>query len=174
MSNRTFGSAYSIVRQQMKLNVRPAKRSDAELAIRTVTESIQELCVADHHNDAATLQHWLNNKTPASFETWITNSENFCVVGEVDGVLSGVGLLKSSGEIQLFYVAPNAQRKGLGTAIHAAFEGHASLLRINNLHLSSTDAARPFYEAAGYQPSGARQHMYGQLWCFPYTKQLRL
>ncbi|MGA9853206.1 MAG: GNAT family N-acetyltransferase [Gammaproteobacteria bacterium] len=157
----------------MKLSVRPARTSDSEIAIQTVIASIQELCVADHHNDPATLQRWLSNKTPASFETWINNQENFCVIGEIGGVLSAVGLLHNSGEIRLFYVAPDAQRKGIGKAIHAALEEHASLLNMKNLHLSSTDAARPFYEAVGYQASGTREHMYGQLWCFPYIKQLQ-
>jgi N-acetylglutamate synthase-like GNAT family acetyltransferase len=157
----------------MKLNVRPARTSDAELAIQTVIASIRELCVADHHNDAATLERWLGNKTPASFETWINNPENFCVIGEVSGVLSAVGLLHDSGEIRLFYVAPDSQRKGLGIAIHIALEAHASLLNMERLHLCSTDAARSFYERVGYQASGAHKHMYGQLWCFPYTKQLQ-
>lgn len=157
----------------MKLNVRPARSSDAERVTQLVIASIQELCVADHHNDPATLQRWLTNKTPASFKTWLNNPENFCVVGDMDGVLSAVGLLHNSGEIRLFYVAPGAQRKGLGTVIHAALEEHASLSGMQSLHLCSTDAARSFYEAAGYQGSAARKHMHGQLWCFPYTKQLQ-
>ena len=157
----------------MSVQTRLAKANDAVLVTDIVCLSIRELCVSDHHNDPATLDRWLANKTPANFESWIQNQDNHCVVGEIDNHLCGVGLLHSSGEIRLFYLAPGTQRHGLGAAIHAALEEHAHAWGLQSLHLQSTDAARPFYEAMGYVASAPRNHLHGRLWCYPYRKWLQ-
>lgn len=156
----------------MMVRTRLAKANDAILATDVVCRSIRELCVSDHHNDPGTLDRWLANKTPAHVESWIRNRDNHCVVGEIDNRLCGVGLLHDSGEIRLFYLAPGAQRQGLGRVIHAALEEHARAWGHQSLHLQSTDAARPFYEAMGYVASAPRNHLHGQLWCYPYRKHL--
>lgn len=154
-------------------SVRRAENKDAGVAMQLIRRSIEELCVADHRNDPVTLAGWLANKTPENFRSWIANPDNFCVVVEADGRLSGVGLLHRGGEIQLFYLAPGAQRQGMGRAIHAALEAQARAWGLQKLHLDSTAMARPFYEALGYQATGASIPRFGVLRCYPYEKVLR-
>jgi len=154
-------------------SLRRAEQRDADAAIDLVRQSTIYLCVADHHNDAATLATWLANKTPQNFLKWLSTPENFCVVVESAGRLLGVGVLHRSGEILLFYLAPDAQRRGIGTMIHAALEKKAAQWGVTSLHLDSTALARPFYEALGYQPDGAAVTRFGVLQCFPYSKQLQ-
>jgi ribosomal protein S18 acetylase RimI-like enzyme len=96
------------------ISVRPAEQRDADVAIDVVRRSIAQLCIADHHNDEETLTTWLANKTPQNFLSWLSNVDNFCVVVESDGRLVGVGVLHRRGEILLFYLAPGAQRQGIG------------------------------------------------------------
>src|SRR5574337_1217214 len=152
--------------------VRQAKSEDAEVAVRVVRRSIEELCTADHHNDAETLTKWLANKTPENFRSWISDPDNFCVVTEADGQLSGVGLVDRTGEIKLFYMAPDSQRQGMGRAIHAALEAQARAWRLRKLQLDSTFLARPFYEALGYRATGDAKVRFGVLRCYPYEKLL--
>src|SRR6185295_14627205 len=119
------------------ISVRPAEQRDAEAAIGVVRRSITELCVADHRNDEETLATWLTNKTPRSFLGWLSNADNFCVVAESNDSLLGVGVLQRRGEILLFYLAPGAQRRGIGKLVHAALKKKASQWRLMSLHLES-------------------------------------
>ena len=58
---------------------RLATRKDAEPAVHVLRRSIIELCVADHGNDAALLEKWLENKTVRDFCSWLEASGS-CVV----------------------------------------------------------------------------------------------
>lgn len=152
--------------------VRAATPKDADIAVQVVRRSIAEHCTADHHNDAAILTKWLANKTPENFRTWIADLDNFCVVAEVDGKVSGVGLVHRSGKIKLLYLAPGSQRLGICRAIYATLEKKARAWGLRKLHLDSTAMARPFYEALSYQASGEAKLRFGVLRCYPYEKRL--
>lgn len=156
----------------MTLAVRLASSGDAEAVVALVRRSITELCTADHHNDAAILDRWLANKTPENFRAWISGPDNFCVVAEIDGRVSGVGLVHRSGEIWLVYLAPGSLRQGMGRAIHAALETQARAWGLRKLHLDSTLLAQVFYAALGYHPAGAVTSHYCAMQCYPYEKIL--
>ncbi|MEO7323212.1 MAG: GNAT family N-acetyltransferase [Dokdonella sp.] len=152
--------------------LRQANPGDADAVTDVVRQSITQLCEADHQNDPHTLATWLANKTPQRFLAWISNPDNFCVVATIDDRVSGVGLLHRKGEIRLFFLAPGAQRQGIGKEIHAALEQKAIEWSLKNLHLESTFAACKFYEALGYQSTGAATVRFGVFACYPYEKYL--
>ena len=158
----------------MTPTVRSAVDGDAETAVQVVCQSITELCVADHCNDADTLARWLANKTPENFRTWIADLDNFCVVAEVDGKVSGVGLVHRSGKIKLLYLAPGSQRLGIGRAIYATLEEKARAWGLRKLHLDSTAMARSFYEALSYQASGEAQATLRRVAVLPIRKEARI
>jgi GNAT superfamily N-acetyltransferase len=155
------------------ISVRPAEERDADAAIDVVRRSINQLCVLDHHNDEKTLANWLANKTAENFLTWLSNTDNFCVVAESSSRLVGVGVLNRRGEILLLYLAPGAQRQGIGKMVHDALEEKASQWGLTSLHLDSTALACRFYEAAEYRSAGLPVERFGGLQCFPYAKQLQ-
>jgi GNAT superfamily N-acetyltransferase len=155
------------------LTVRQAQPKDAEAAVEVVRRSITELCTADHRRDAETIAKWLSNKTVQHFVSWMSNEDNFFVVGEMSGGVLGVGLLNRSGEINLLYLAPNAQRQGMGKAIHAALEEKARAWGLQELKLDSTALACPFYEKLGYRSAGVARPRFGVLHSYPYTKMLQ-
>ena len=163
----------SCVRLQKIEMVRPATAQDAALVIEVVRQSITVSCEADHKNDGATLDRWLANKKPESFESWIANPENFCVVAESEGGVRGVGLLHCGGEVRLFYMSPGYQHRGLGRRIHSALESHALSLGLPKLRLESTLLACKFYEALGYIPAGTEKSLFGVLRVYPYEKPLQ-
>jgi GNAT superfamily N-acetyltransferase len=152
--------------------VRTAEAKDAAAAVELVRRSITELCMADHHGDAETLAKWLSNKTVPNLAAWFSSNDNFCVIAESAGRVVGVGLLHRSGEINLFYLAPGVQRRGIGKAIHAALEEQARVWALRELKLDSTTLARAFYEKLGYRSTGAAEPRFGELQVYPYEKTL--
>jgi N-acetylglutamate synthase-like GNAT family acetyltransferase len=131
------------------------------------------LCILDHRGDTDTLAKWLANKTPQHFHSWVASADNFCVVAEADGQVVGVGLLHRSGEIRLCYLAPGAQRKGIGKAIYLALEVQAKAWGLRTLRLESTVSARQFYEALGFRSAGTATPGFGISHCHPYEKELQ-
>jgi GNAT superfamily N-acetyltransferase len=154
------------------ITVRKAQPEDAQVAVSVLRRSIRDLCVADHHGDQETIAQWLANKTEPAFRSWLANEENYCVVGEVDQRIVGVGLINTTGEILLCYVAPGFQRQGIGNAIYSRLEDKAKAWRIRKLHLASTIGAQPFYESVGYRRTGAAKPGFGISQCHPYEKTL--
>jgi GNAT superfamily N-acetyltransferase len=154
--------------------VRPASRADVVGAVDAVRSSITELCVDDHRNDAATLEHWLRNKTVEHFERWLLDPGNFVVVSHDGAVVCGVGLLRRSGHVHLCYVRPERQRLGVGRAVLTALEAQASAWDIEELRLTSTATARLFYEKQGYRSDGEPEPGFGVVRGYPYRKRLAL
>jgi len=152
--------------------VRQAQPEDAEAAVAIVRRSITELCTDDHQGDPDTISTWLSNKTVQDFVSWMASDDNFFVIAEAGGRLSGVGLLDRSGEIRLLYLAPNAQRQGAGKAIHLALEQKAQAWGLVALTLDSTALACTFYEKLGYRSAGAKRPRFGVLYSYPYKKVL--
>ena len=153
--------------------VRQADPKDAQEAADVLRRSITELCALDHRGDANTLAAWLANKTPQNFLSWLASEDNFCVVAEANSHVVGVGLLHRSGEIRLCYLAPGAQRKGIGKAIYLALEEQAKAWGLRTLRLESTISARQFYEGLGFLSGGIATPGFGISHCHPYEKQLQ-
>ena len=152
---------------------RAAETCDAQAAVAVLRRSIIELCVADHQNDPATLEKWLENKTVEHFHAWLANERNACVITESGAKLNGVGMIGRNGEILLCYVLPEAQGRGFGRAILGALEERAAAWRLQKLRLASTMMARAFYEKHGYVSAGDdRACGIGLASCYPYEKTL--
>jgi len=156
------------------VSTRLATPADAEEAVAVVRESIMLLCEADHQGDAPTLERWLRNKTPEHFKTWCADPDTRLVVGELAATIAGVAALHRSGEIRLCYVRPEFVRSGVGRALMGALEASAREWNIANLKLSSSLAARNFYERCGYVSTGASTPLFGMLRCYPYAKSLSI
>jgi GNAT superfamily N-acetyltransferase len=132
------------------VDVRAATPDDAEEAVETLRTSIRQLCVADHQNDPATLQRWLANKTPSVFREWRTDEANYLVIATMEGCICGVGLVRTTGILNLCYTRPGFQGRGVGKAILSALEERARQWGLSELRLLSTTNARPFYERHGF------------------------
>lgn len=154
------------------LAIRPATPQDASEAVAVLRESITLSCVDDHHNDRATLEAWLHNKTVAEFEHWLDTPERSVFVAECRSSIGAVGAVHRCGELRQLYVRPDMQRMGLGGALLEALEAAARDWGLTFLQLGSSSAARGFYERFGYVPSGDPIPGFGLSFCFPYRKRL--
>jgi GNAT superfamily N-acetyltransferase len=153
--------------------VRRATSGDAAASAALLVASITTLCIADHGNDAATLERWLRNKTAGHFEQWVADPANRLFVAELGTTVAGVGLLQESGTVHLCYVLPGMQRHGIGRALIGRVELEAKNLGLAALRLSSSGSACGFYERLGFVPDGEAATAFGVLKTFPYVKELR-
>jgi GNAT superfamily N-acetyltransferase len=152
------------------MHVRAAKAEDAEDACRVIRRSIAELCHADHRGDVHTLNLWLANKTLENMRRWISQNHVF-VATQADAVI-GVGAIRSSGEVMLNYVSPDARFSGVSRAIMGRLEAQARELGVDTITLLSSATARQFYMALGYRGTGTPVRGFGVTLGFPMAKPL--
>ena len=57
--------------RRLEMLIRVANKSDAKEAYWVLRRSIKELCSADHHDDARTMEKWLRNKITENVLKWM-------------------------------------------------------------------------------------------------------
>jgi GNAT superfamily N-acetyltransferase len=137
------------------VKIRPALSDDAVAACEVLRRSITELCIADHNNDPAILEAWLENKTAEHVRSWIANPGNVMLVATEGEAILAVGAVTAGGEIILNYVSPGARFRGVSKALLKQLEATAAALGNDVCVLTSTVTARSFYQSAGYRADGA-------------------
>jgi len=130
------------------LRIRIATHSDAEAGSRVLRHSIEQLCQADHADDASVIARWIENKTPARLHEWVDHDGASLYVAEA-GHLLGVGMIANDGEIMLNYVSPDARWQGVTKAMLAHMETEARRAGLTRCTLATTKTARAFYELRG-------------------------
>src|SRR5262245_12803347 len=153
------------------MQFREARPEDAEGACEVVRRSITELCHADHRGDGFTLALWLANKTPENTRRWIAT--HYMLVATDVGAIRGVGMIASSGEVLLNYVAPEARFCGVSKGLVARLEARARELGVTTVILQSSTTARRFYLGAGYRAPGPATMGFGLTLCHPMAKEMR-
>lgn len=154
------------------INIRDATPEDATAACEVLRRSIAELCIADHHNDAAILAMWLANKTPEIVTSWIVRHDNSVLVAVEEDRILAVGSVTDAGEIQLNYVSPDARFRGISRSLLRALEQRAVARGNKQSNLVSTETARRFYLSAGYIEAGPPEGRFGTTSSYPMVKQL--
>ena len=155
-----------------EVKIRQAAPADVAATCELVRNSITELCVEDHHGDAATIAAWHANKTNANFEAWISSPRHIALIAEKAGTAAGFALLNLNGTIALLYVAPAFRFGGVSKAMLAAIEERAMAAGITELRLESTATALPFYERRGFRRSADCVPGFGATSAYPLSKSL--
>lgn len=141
------------------LSIRAARPADAAKAAAVLAASIRDLCTADHGNDPAALAAWLANKTTEGLAAMIGDPNATVWLALREGQIVAVGQTtrdghaEGGGKITLNYVAPSARGTGASTALLAAMEHALAEQGTVTARLTSTDTARAFYLARGWQPA---------------------
>jgi GNAT superfamily N-acetyltransferase len=154
------------------MDIREASPEDANEACAVLRRSITELCAADHRNDPNLLSAWLSNKTPETVAAWMRRADASYLVAVDGGAIAAVGAVTDSGEILLNYVSPAARFRGASRALLAALEKRAAERGAMRCTLISTETARPFYRARGYEEVGAAVMKFGMESGYPMSKPL--
>ncbi|CAN5514682.1 hypothetical protein BH11PSE4_BH11PSE4_30550 [soil metagenome] len=151
--------------------IRRACIEDAASACAAMRRSITELCGADHHDDPAILGPWLANKTPHHWAEWLGYEPNTVLVAVNDDTVLSVGVVRHDGEITCNYVSPDARFKGVSKAMLAQLEATARASGNDSCNLQSTETARRFYLACGYEQVGLPQEKFGTTGAYPMLKR---
>lgn len=162
------------VERDRHIVIRRARFSDAAAACEVMRRSIVGLCSADHHDDPVILDQWLASKTPENVTAWIADVGNrvYVAVDDTNTVLA-VGAVRTDGEITLNYVSPDVRFRGVSRAMLAQLEVTARDFGHDSVRLISTETARPFYLAAGYEQVGPPQGKFGTTSSYPMQKRFR-
>jgi GNAT superfamily N-acetyltransferase len=101
--------------------------------------------------DDAVIAAWTPEKMPESYRNVIV-ANPFFVVDVTDGRLGATGFLdQSSGSVEAVFTLPQYTGKGLGSQIIEAIKSEARERGFEQLTLSSTPNAQPFYEKHGFK-----------------------
>lgn len=152
--------------------IRKARSDEAAQACDVLRRSIVELCGADHHDDPAVMRLWLANKTPAVVKGWIAHPDNFVLVAVEEETVLAVGIVRQDGEITCNYVSPDARFRGVSKAMLAQLEATAREFGNASCNLISTETARRFYRACGYEEVGVPQGKFSTSGSYPMLKWL--
>lgn len=144
----------------MSILIRPMSPDDAWAFLEVHHRSVREIAAKDY--------------PPAIIEAWarllITEDAVKCLqanpdnevrfVAEIDGRIVGIGaLVVAKSELRACYVAPEATRKGVGSALVREIEHTASAHGLTFLALDSSLTAELFYTRLGYRVLDYGQHI---------------
>ena len=104
---------------------------------------------------------WCAPPTDDYLEQFIKNPDHeLRLVAEMAGRVVGLGaLVLEDSELRGCYVAPEAVRQGVGTALVREMEHRAAAHQLDHLELLSSINAEPFYAALGYRSEGRTEHV---------------
>ena len=142
----------------MTVSVRAMRAEDARAFFDVHRAAIREIAAADY--PAAVIEAWAPPVTDAHVEQLLANPDGEVrLVAEIDGRIVGMGaIVPANAELRACYVAPDAARLGVGTAIVGALEQLARDHGLTALELDSSLTAEPFYRALAYVSEGRITH----------------
>jgi GNAT superfamily N-acetyltransferase len=145
----------SMKRITAKISIRNARVEDASAFVHLHYQAVHAMA-ADSY-EKSILDSWSSSKFEeriAAVERSIKeNPDNaFKLMAEVDGVIVGLGeVVPGANELRAVYVAPQAARLGIGSAILDKLEDIAREKGSKELWLDASLNAESFYVARGYK-----------------------
>lgn len=136
-------------RLSMNVKIRPYRPSDASAVSHLIRTTMRISNSADYPMER--LQPLIDYFSPEKVDA--LNQERVCFVAEDAGEIVGTGALEGE-ELVTFFVAPERQGSGIGSALLSAVEEVASELGIRQLQVGASLAGAHFYQRRGYEPTG--------------------
>ena len=131
------------------VKVRPYQSSDASAVSRLIRTTVRISNSADYPMRRP--QPLIDYFSPEKVEA--LNQDRVCFVAEEEGDIVGTGALEGD-ELVTFFVAPERQTSGIGSALLAEVEKVATGRCVQKLRVGSSLAGAAFYERRGYEPTG--------------------
>lgn len=132
-----------------EFHIRPYRSADAEAVSVIIRRTMRVSNSADYPPER--LQPLIDYFSPAKVE--VINHARTCLVAEANGqVIATAGLEEN--EIVTFFVLPEEQGQGIGSALLQRLEAHARSQGIAELRLDASLTGAPFYARHGFVPTG--------------------
>lgn len=136
------------------LEILNADKTQLDEIARVIRASIVGLYEPDHGNQQNHLDDWLAARSATKLEPVLFAGDAAAFVCIDHGRLIGVSRITRAGELKLCYVHPQYTGKGVGRLLLEAAEQQARDWGLAQISLTSTQTAKRFYLARGYQPCG--------------------
>jgi putative acetyltransferase len=135
----------------MAITVRPMHLDEGLAYLEIVNSAIRGLAAGHYAEDI--IEGWIVPPTEENLRDILLNPDGeIRLIAELDGAIAGIGALVLSGsELRACYVAPEAARRGCGSALVHEIERIARDHRLTRLQLAASLNAEPFYAAHGYR-----------------------
>ena len=128
--------------------VRAWRESDTEELGEVFRRSVREVASGDYR--PAQIEAWV--KAPGEIDTWTERMRNRTVfVAEEQQQLIGFIQYEPPDHIDMIYVHPEYQRRGVASALLAALEAEARRRGVALLTAEASITSRPFFEASGFE-----------------------
>ncbi|CAH2776147.1 MAG: hypothetical protein CBARDCOR_2716 [uncultured Caballeronia sp.] len=112
----------------------------------TVFRSVRNVASCDY--DTGQIAAWVQ----ADRDVWACRRlDRPTWVALIDDVIAGFTDLESNGHIDMLFVDPARQRRGVASTLLDKVENTARAQRLAILHTDASITARPFFEARGFQ-----------------------
>ena len=143
----------------MPVTVRPLRADEARTFLQIHSRSIRGLAAG--HYPPEVIEAWTVPLTDEILRAFLDNPDHeIRLVAELNGEPAGIGaLVVASSELRACYVAPEASRQGVGTALVAEIERLARHSGLQELELLASVNAEPFYSSLGYERHERTEHV---------------
>lgn len=127
------------------IEIRPYRASDLDGVIDLFQRAVRETAAVDY--SPTQIEVWAQ----ADRDEWeLARLSRPTWVALVGGELAGFADLEKNGLVDMMFVDPAHQRKGVATALLARVEAEADEAGIHTLHTYASVTGRPFFEYCGF------------------------
>lgn len=110
--------------------------------------SVRRIAIRDYTEDQ--VKAWAPDE--ADRERWATRRASRPTwVAEIDGALAGFTDLEPDGHVDMMFVHPDHQGRGVAGALLRTVEAEAARLGLDRLFTEASITARPFFERKGFR-----------------------
>jgi putative acetyltransferase len=132
----------------VEIMIRPYTDNDLEGVVSCFTLSVRS--IAGRHYDAQQVETWAPDSPDMS--AWTDRLRRGGVfVAEIDSVIAGFARVEENGYVDLVYVHPDYERRGIGRQLLATAGKWAASRGAQRLESEVSIAARPLFEALGFR-----------------------
>jgi len=130
------------------MRIRRYAPADLDAVMDLFRESVRRIAIRDYSEaqvkvwapDEPDRERWAARR--ASRPTWIA---------EIDGDIAGFTDLEPDGHVDMMFVHPDHQGKGVASALLETAESEAARLGLDRLYTEASITARPFFERKGFR-----------------------
>ena len=152
--------------------IRPYGQADAADTLAIFLAAVTETAAADYSPEQ--IQAWAQPEA-RDLPTWHASiQERNSYVATVDGAPAGFSDVNSVGYIDMLFVAPRYQRRGVARQLIARVEAHARTAQLTELTSDVSITARPFFERHGFTVEAEQHPVSGGVTLTNYKMKKRL
>lgn len=129
------------------LSMRPCTARDADITLALFQRSIREVASRDY--TPAQIEAWAGHMDR---RVWANSLERQCTwVAMLDDTPAGFASLTDRGHLDMLFVSPAHQRRGVASALLNTVEQSVRRRGITRITTEASLTARPFFEARGFK-----------------------